>query len=69
LNTPVTPYDETTVILRLLHPPAKVDLPLLVDDFHPEIEVILDQKAFFFALARSPRLSFSGPLSIVHEFL
>jgi hypothetical protein len=67
LNTPV--YDETTKVLRLLHPPAKVDLPLLLNDFHPEIEVTLDQKAFFSTLARSPHLSFGGPLSIVYEFL
>jgi hypothetical protein len=30
------------------HPPIEVDLPPKVNDFHPEIEVTLDQEAFIF---------------------
>ncbi len=48
---------------------AEVDLPSLVDDFHLEIEVTLDWKAFVFALIRSSYLSFNDPLSMVYEFL
>jgi hypothetical protein len=46
LSTPTTPFDETTRILHLLYPLAKVDLPPFVDDFHPKTEVILNQEAF-----------------------
>jgi hypothetical protein len=33
-------------VLRLLYPLTEVDLPLFVDDFHPKIEVALNQKTF-----------------------
>ncbi len=42
LNTPTTPFNETTRIFHLLHPLIEVDLPLFVDDFHPKTEVILN---------------------------
>jgi hypothetical protein len=40
------------------HPLTEVDLPPKVNDFHPEIEVTLDQEAFIFALVRSPHFFF-----------
>jgi len=54
---------------HLLHPLAKVDLPLFIDDFHPKIKVTLNQNAFNFALVRSPHFSFDGPSSMVYELL
>jgi hypothetical protein len=33
------------------------------------MEVILNREAFVFALARSPRFSSGGPLSMVYELL
>jgi hypothetical protein len=48
-------------ILYLLHPLVEVDFPPLVDDFHLKTKVTLDWKEFIFALAWSPRLSFSDP--------
>jgi hypothetical protein len=56
-------------VLHLLHPPAKVDLPPFVDDFHLETKVTLDCKAFVSALAHSPGLFSGGPLNMVYEFL
>jgi hypothetical protein len=53
-------------VLCLFHSLAKVDLPPFVDDFHLEIEVTLDQKAFVYALA----CFFSGDHSgMVYELL
>ncbi len=68
-NTFATPLAKTIVALRHLHPLAKVDLPPFVDDFHLETNLVLDRKAFIYALTCSPRLSSSGPLGVVYEFL
>jgi hypothetical protein len=38
------PLLKTIVALHHLHPLAKVDLPLFVDDFHLEIDFVLDRK-------------------------
>jgi len=56
-------------VLDLLHPPAKVDFPPFVHDFHLEIEVTLNWEIFVFALTHSPHLSSSGPLNMVYELL
>jgi hypothetical protein len=56
-------------ILCLLHPLVEVDFSSFVDDFHLEMTIILDQKAFIFNLACSSRLFSSGPSSMVYEFL
>ncbi len=69
LSTFVAPFDKTMGVLRFLHPLAKVDFPPFVDNFHRETEVILNQDAFVFALARSPCLSTSCPLAMVYELL
>jgi len=42
LNKPLTPSNETIRLFHLLHPLVKVDFPPFVDDFHLEMEVILD---------------------------
>jgi hypothetical protein len=68
-NTLTTTSNEITGILHLFHSLAEVDLPLFVDDFHPETEVTLDRKAFVFALAQSPHLYSNGPSSMVYELL
>jgi hypothetical protein len=47
-NTPTAPSFETIVALCHLHRLAKVDLPLFVDNFHPEVNLILDREAFIF---------------------
>jgi hypothetical protein len=41
-NTLVAPSNETTRILRLFHPLAKVNISPFIDDFHLKTEVILD---------------------------
>jgi hypothetical protein len=56
-------------VLCLLHPLVEVDLPLFVDDFYLETEVILDQDAFVFALVHSPRPSSSSLSDMVYELL
>jgi hypothetical protein len=43
-------------VLCLFHSHVEVDFPPFVDDFHLEMEVILNQKAFIFALIHSPCL-------------
>jgi hypothetical protein len=41
-STHATPSNETMGILCLFHPHVEVDFPPFVDDFHLEMEVILD---------------------------
>jgi hypothetical protein len=68
-KTHVAPLTETIATLRHLHPLPKVDLPLFVDNFHLETDLVLDRKAFIFALTCSPHLSSDGPSSMVYELL
>jgi hypothetical protein len=68
-STLVTPFDETTRVFRLFHPFVEVDFLPFVDDFHPEIDVTLDQKTFISALVHSPCFSSNGPLGMVYELL
>jgi hypothetical protein len=56
-------------VLFFLHPTIEVDLPPFVDDFHLEMEVTLDQKAFVFALVCLPHLSSDAASSMVYELL
>jgi len=56
-------------VLNLFHPFVEVDFFPFVDDFHLEMEVILNQETFVSALACSPHLSFGGPLGMLHELL
>jgi hypothetical protein len=65
----ISPSNETTKVLRLLHPLAEVDLSSFVDDFHPEIEVTLDWETFVSNLVHSSHLSSIGPSSMVYELL
>jgi hypothetical protein len=67
LNTPPTLFNETTRIFHLLHPLVEVDLPPFVDDFHPEIKVILNWKHLSFFKICSPHVSFGGPLGMMYE--
>jgi hypothetical protein len=69
LNTLVALSDETTGVFRLFHPSTKVHLPPFVDDFHLNIEAILDYEAFVSILAYLPHLSFGGLLGMVYELL
>jgi hypothetical protein len=68
-NIHATPLVETIAALRHFHPLAEVDLPLFVNDFHPKTDHVLDREALIFSLTCSPRLSLSGPLGMVYEFL
>jgi len=68
-NTFATPSAETIVALCHLHPLAKVDLPPFVNNCHPKMDLVLDRKAFIFALTHSPRFSFGGPSDMVYELL
>jgi hypothetical protein len=68
-NTLVAPFDEIVRILCLLHPLVKVDFPPFVDDFHLEILVTLNQKAFIFNLAHSSCPFSNGPSGMVYELL
>jgi len=69
LSTHAAPSNETMGVLCLLHPPAEVDLPPFMDDFHLEMKVILDQEAFIFTLACSPCLFYGDLLGMVYELL
>ncbi len=55
--------------LHHFHPLVKVDLPPFVDDFNPELNLILDREAFIYALMHSPHLSSNNPLNMVYELL
>jgi len=68
-NTPRAPFDKAMWILCFLHPLAKVDFPPFIDDFHLEMEVILNWGAFTSTLTYSPRFFFDGPSSMVYELL
>jgi hypothetical protein len=69
LNTHAAPSNETMGVLCLPHPFVKGDFPPFINDFHLEMEVILDWKTFISTLAYSPCLSSSGPLYMVYELL
>jgi hypothetical protein len=69
LSTLITPSNETTWILHLLHLFVEVDIPPFIDDFHLETKVIFYWEAFISAFVRSPCLSFGGPLDMVYELL
>jgi hypothetical protein len=68
-STLVAPSIKTIATLRHFHPLADVDLPPFVDDFHPNTDLVLDRKAFIYALTHSPHLSFGNPLGMVYELL
>jgi len=61
----------TVTILALchLHPLAEVDLPLFVNDFHPEMDFVLDREAFIYMLICFPCLSSNSPSNMVYELL
>jgi hypothetical protein len=69
MNTLATLFNETLGVVCLLHPLAKVNLPLFVNDFHPKIEVTLNQDAFNFDFVFLSHFSLDGPSSMVHELL
>jgi hypothetical protein len=56
-------------VFHIFHPHGKVDLPLSVNDFRLRMKVTIDQKAFVFALTRSPHLSSNGALNMVYKIL
>jgi hypothetical protein len=68
-NTPIAPFDKAMWILCLLHPLAEVDFPPFIDDFHLEMEVILNWGTFTSTLTYSPRFFSDGPSSMVYELL
>jgi len=65
----MAPSAKTITTLRHFHPLAEVDLPPFVNNFHPKMDLVLDRKAFIYALTHSPCLSSSGPLGMVYELL
>ncbi len=68
-STFTTPSNETMGVFHIFHPHGKVDLPLSVNDFRLRMKVTIDQKAFVFALTRSPHLSSNGALNMVYKIL
>jgi hypothetical protein len=48
---------------------VKVDLPPFIDDFHVEMDFVLDEKVNIYVLTHSPHLSFGNPLGTVYELL
>jgi hypothetical protein len=38
--------------LHYLHPLAEVNFPPFVEDFHPEMDLVLDRETFIYALTR-----------------
>jgi hypothetical protein len=69
LSIHVAPLVKTIATFCHLHPLTEVDLPPFVDDFHPNIDIVLDIKAFISALTHSPHLSSGSPSSMVYELL
>jgi hypothetical protein len=57
------------VAFHHLHPLAKVDFTLFVDDFHLETNLGLDIKTFIFVFTHSTHLSSNGPSNTVYELL
>jgi hypothetical protein len=68
-NTLVTPLAKTIATLHHLHPLPKVDLPPLVDNFHPKTNLVLDRETFISALTHSPHLSSNGLSIMVYDLL
>jgi hypothetical protein len=68
-NILVAPLIQTIMALHHLHPLVEVDLPPFVEDFHPEMDLVLDRETFIYALTCSPHLSFGNPSSMVYGFL
>jgi hypothetical protein len=68
-NTLAAPLVETIADLCHLHPLDEVDLAPFVNDFHLEMDFVLDRKAFIFTLTCSPRRSFDVPSNMVYELL
>jgi hypothetical protein len=68
-NILVAPLAKTITTFRHLHPLAKIDLPPFVEDFHLEMDLILDKNTFIYALTRSPCLSFNSLSNTVYELL
>jgi hypothetical protein len=68
-GTLTTPLVKTIVAFRHLHPLVEVDFLHFVNDFHPEMDLVLDKEAFISILTHSPCLSFGGPSSMVYKLL
>jgi hypothetical protein len=68
-TTHVAPLVKTIVAFHHLHPLVDIDLPPFGDDFHLEMNLVLDTEAFIFALMCSPCFSSNGPLNMVYELL
>ncbi len=68
-TTRVAPLVKTIASFHHLHPLVEVDLPLFVDDFHSEMDLVLDKEAFIFSLTHLPCLSFDDLSSMVYEIL
>jgi hypothetical protein len=67
--TLAAPSVETITALHHFHPLVKVNFPPFIDDFHLEMDFILDEKANIYVLTHSPHLSFGNPLGMVYELL
>ncbi len=48
---------------------AKVDLPHVINNFHPKTDLVLDKKTFIFTMAHSSNLLFGDLLNIMYELL
>ncbi len=68
-STFVAPLVETIADLRHFHPLAEVDLSFFVNDFHLEMDFVLNREAFISTLTCLPCCSFDDPLGMVYEFL
>jgi hypothetical protein len=68
LNTPPTPFNKTTRVFCFLQQLVEVDLPPFIDDFHLEMEVTLNQRAFIYVLVYSSCFSSNGFSPMVYEF-
>ncbi len=68
-NSFVAPLAKTIATFHHFHPLVEVDFPPFVNDFHLEIDCILDRNTFIFISTRSPCFSFGSPSGMVYEFL
>ncbi len=66
-NIPTAPLVESVATFHHFHLLVKDYFPPFVNDFHLEMDLVLDKEAFISTLTRFPRLSFGNPLSMVSQ--
>jgi hypothetical protein len=66
-NILMAPLVENVATFHHFHLLVKNDFPPFVNDFHLEMDLVLDKDAFISTLTRFPCLSSSSPLGMVSQ--